>query len=64
MQNLINRKQCKELALRYAMDNRKGWDAKRVSKTFLDDLEAKVRLLITGAVMRHRTVGKTITDLI
>ena len=61
--NLINRKACKELALRWAKDNRKGCSFSRVSGQFLDDLETKVRLLITSAVTKHRSVGKMITDL-
>ena len=61
--NLINRSQCKQLALKYAADNRKGWGPTRVSAKFLDDLETKVRMLVTGAVSKHRTVGKTIIDL-
>jgi len=60
---LINRTNCKKLALQYAQDSRKGWMPTRVSKAFLDDLETKVQLLITGAVSHHRSVGKTITDL-
>lgn len=62
--DLINIAHCKAFALRYAKDNRKGWDAKRVSKQFLDDLNTKVRMLITKAVMHHPTVGVTIRDLI
>jgi len=61
--NLINRKSCKELALRWAQANRTGWLPNRVSKQFLDDLNSKVRLLIQGSVNKHRTVGKTIVDL-
>ena len=61
--SLINRKACKELALRWAKDNRKGCGFSQVSGAFLDDLETKVRLLITSAVTKHRSVGKTITDL-
>lgn len=61
--NLINRKACKELALKWATDHRTGWLPTRVSKSFLDDLDSKVRLLVQGSVNRHRTVGKTIQDL-
>jgi len=46
-----------------ADDYRAGWDAKRVSKRFLDDLNIKVRNLIMGAVKRHPTRGKTIKYL-
>lgn len=61
--DLINIKHCKELALRFAKDNRKGCDFSRVSKQFLNDLNTLVRLRITGAVMKHPSVGKTITHL-
>src|SRR4030042_846244 len=61
--NLINKKACKQLALQWAKDNRKGWMPTRVSGVFLDDLDTKVRLLITSAVAKHRSVGKTIIDL-
>lgn len=61
--SLINRKACKELTLRWAQERRKGWQPTQVSGQFLDDLNSKVRLLIQGAVEKHRSVGKTIKDL-
>jgi hypothetical protein len=61
--NLINRKQVKAFALRWANDNRRGWLPKRVGKQFLDDLDTKVRLLIQSAIMHHPTVGKTVRYL-
>jgi hypothetical protein len=61
---LINRAQCKKFALRWAQENRKGWAPERVSKQFLDDLDTKVRLTIQSAIARHRSMGKTIKDLI
>jgi len=61
---LINRAQCKKFALRWAQENRRGWDPERVSKQFLDDLDTKVRLTIQSAIARHRSMGKTIKDLI
>lgn len=62
--SLLNKKACRDLALRFARDNRKGCSFERVSKSFLDDVETKVRLLITRAVMSHRSVGKTIKDFL
>jgi hypothetical protein len=59
----INRAACKKLALRWVKDKRNGWDATRVSKQFLDDLNDRVRNIVTGSVARHRSVGKTIVDL-
>lgn len=61
---LINRAQCKKFALRWAQENRRGWDPERVSKQFLDDLDTKVRLTIQSAIAQHRSMGKTIKDLI
>ncbi len=62
--SLLNKKACRELALRWGKDKRKGWAPTRVSASFVDDVEARVRLLITKAVDRHRSVGKTIKDFV
>jgi hypothetical protein len=64
MSSLINRKACKALALNIAKDSRKGWHAERVSKEFLDSIEYKVKHIITSAVFKHPTVGKTINDIL
>lgn len=61
--DLINRKHCKEAALRMRRDLRLGWETNQVSKQFLDDLDAKVRNLIMSAVKKHPSVGKTIKYL-
>jgi hypothetical protein len=61
--NLINRAQCKKFALRWAQEHRRGWSANRVSKQFLDDLDAKVRIVIQSAIKRHPSIGRTIKDL-
>ena len=61
--DLINKKHVKEMALRFAQENRTGWQPQRVSKQFLDDLNTKVRNLVTGAIMHHPTIGKTIKYL-
>ena len=61
--DLINKKHCKDMALRFAQENRRGWLPNRVSKQFLDDLNTKVRLLVTGAILKHPTLGKTIKHL-
>lgn len=63
-QGLINRTAVRDLALRFARDNRRGCSFERVSKAFLDDVETKVQMLVTGAVMSHRSVGKTIKDFL
>jgi len=62
--DLINRKHCKDFALRIAGDMRLGWLPERVSKQFLDDLNTKVRNAITSAVTHHPTKGKTIKYLV
>ncbi len=61
--SFINRAQCKKFALRWAQENRKGWAPNRVSKTFLDDLDTKVRNVIQSAIAHHPSVGQTIKDL-
>ena len=61
---MINMKHCRDMALRIARDRRKGWSPNRVSKEYLDKLDAKVRAIIIKSVMSHRSVGKTIKDLI
>jgi len=63
MDSLINRQACKRFALRWAQEHRTGWLPSQVSKQFIDDLDAKVRVMIQGAVGKHRTVGRTIRDL-
>jgi hypothetical protein len=60
MDNLINRKQCKKFAVRWANENRQGWKPERVAKQFLDDLEAMLRIQIQKSVQHHPTIGKTI----
>ena len=59
----LNASYCKKFALRWAKENRTGWQPKQVSKQFLDDLNTKVRLLVQGAVNHHPTKGKTIKYL-
>jgi len=61
--SLINRTECRKFALRWAQEHRKGWTTNRVSKQFLDDLDAKVRIMIQSAIKRHPSVGQTIKDL-
>lgn len=63
-ESLLNRTACRDLALRWGRDKRLGWQPTRVSKQFIDDLEARVRLMITKAVDRHRSVGVTIKDFL
>ena len=62
-ETLINVTHCKKFALRWAQDNRTGWQPTRISKQFLEDLDTRVRLLMQDAINKHRSVGTTITDL-
>ena len=63
-EHMINMKHCRDMALRVARDKRTGWSPHRVSREYLDKLDAKVRVIIFRSVMSHRSVGKTIRDLI
>ena len=62
--NLLNHAHVKATALRMVRDMRPGWDAKRVSKKFVDELELYVLNKIRGAIMHHPTIGKTIMYVI
>jgi len=62
--DLINKKACKEFALKWAKEQRRGWTPTRVSGQYLDDINSKIRLLIQGSINSHRSVGKTITDFL
>jgi hypothetical protein len=56
----INSKAIKELALHVAKETRPAWGAQRVSKRFLERINAHVRALVTQEIQRHPSVGKTI----
>lgn len=60
---LINVAHCRNFILRYAQDHRTGWNPNRVSKQFLDDLNIKVRMVITNAIREHPTRGRTVKEL-
>ena len=62
-QQLINIKHCKDYALRFAQDKRKGWNPQRVSKQFLEDINIKVMRTIQHAIAHHPTIGKTIKEV-
>lgn len=61
MPSLLNRSEVRKLALRCG-ERRLGWLPNRVSKEFIDDVEARLRLLVMRAVASHPSVGKTIKD--
>ena len=59
---LINKKECKKVALAFVQEFRPGWGATRVSKKYLDSLNASVRNNIRRSVQSHCSVDKTIMD--
>lgn len=60
--NLINKVQCRELALQISKTSRAG-KFNRVSAKFLRELDGVVKGMILSSVLSHPTVGKTITEL-
>lgn len=58
--NYINAKATKELALHIAKTNRPAWGPERVSREFLERIDARVRAMVTNEVMAHPSKGKTI----
>lgn len=61
MGKLLNRAQCKKLALDVAEVRSKKFT--RVSKKFLDDLEFKLDNIIRESVRNHPSIGKTLTEV-
>lgn len=59
--SLLNRAQCKTLALDIAKIRSKKFT--RVSKKFLDNLEDKLKDTIRDSVRNHPSVGKTLTEV-
>ena len=62
-QDMINSKAVKEYILRTAKETRPGWDCTQVSTKALNLINAKVKMMIQGAVQRHPTKGKTFTEV-
>jgi len=60
MNYIIVSTKVKELALHTAQEYRPAWKAKRVSKRFLDRINARVRAMVTEEVKHHPSVGQTI----
>lgn len=61
--DLINKAHCKAYILEQAKLLRPGWLCTRVSKTVLDDLNHRIKMIVRGSVKRHATVGKTFQEL-
>ena len=60
--NLINRTNVKKLALYYSKEYRAN-KFTRVGKTFLIDIDERVRQLIKDSVKSHPTRGKTVEQV-
>lgn len=56
----INAKACREVALHLASYHRPAQGFNRVSKDFLERINAKVRNLISAEVQAHPSLGKTL----
>jgi hypothetical protein len=56
----INAKSCRELTLHLAANHRAAQGFNRVSKEFLERIDAKVRNLILSEVTAHPSKGKTL----
>jgi len=59
MKNIISRTNVKRLALEVSAQHRAG-KFTRVSKDFLDRIEAVTKRTIVSEVQRHPSVGKTL----
>tara|TARA_R100000458_G_scaffold31613_1_gene29009 strand:+ start:2066 stop:2248 length:183 start_codon:yes stop_codon:yes gene_type:complete len=59
MKNIISRSNVKKLALEVSAQHRAG-KFTRVSKDFLDRIEAITKRAIVSEVRRHPSVGKTL----
>lgn len=57
--SLLNRSAVKTYILLNVKAKRAGWDCQRVSKEYLDNLEARVRAMVNTDIHQHRSVGKT-----
>lgn len=58
---LLNVAATKKFIKQYAKDKRQGWQMNRVSDEAIENLNAKLRIIIMEAIQRHPTVGKTFT---
>ena len=61
MSSLLNKSECKKLALGVAEIRSKKFT--RVSKKFLDDLEFRLDNIIRESVRQHPSIGKTLTEV-
>ncbi len=56
---LINKSKVKELALSISRERRNG-TFKRVSASFLDRIEARVRVIVAKEIECHPSIGQTL----
>lgn len=59
MSSLLNTEHTKQFILYKTQRLRPGWDCTRVSKEAIEQIEAKLRVMIIQMVESHPTVGKT-----
>ena len=62
-QDMLNSRAVKEYILRTAKETRPGWDCTQVSAKALNLINAKVKMIVQGAVQRHSSSGKTFRDV-
>lgn len=60
MGSLINRSECRKFAL--AVAKKRSDRFTRISKSYLDKLDAAVKTAIEKTVQNHPSIGKTITE--
>ena len=56
---LINEKHVRKFILDVATETRNGWTCNRVSQQTLDDLDAKIRVMLRRSIHAHPSIGKT-----
>lgn len=62
--DLINVAHVKTLILRRTAELRKGWTCTRVSRSALEDINTKLRLMIDRAIKSHPSVGQTFKEIL
>ena len=63
MKRLICASRVKQLIRDKVKTMRPGWDCKLISKSAIDELEAKFRVMIIRAIQAHPTIGKTFKEV-
>lgn len=63
MVHFLSRKPTREYILKRTQAERTGWTCTRVSEKVLDEIEARIMLMIGKAIKAHPTRGRTFTDI-